>query len=388
MAFVVYYGFVLHGGDTLTYWKDSKPLFNAFLDNPLRYFQILWEGDPQAVNTDLLNEMTGHFAGRTFARVSSFVTIKVTSIFYILGLGSYLAGTLMTVFLSTFVHWKLYVLFRDQLKVNLKRFTLLFLFLPSFPFWCAGVSKDTWMTLIVLGLIFMIFDIVYHKRRYVLYALIGLFLIYIGIRIRGTIVYLTLMTAMMAYATYLLNKIDINYIKNTLKGLMYLTTFAGVVFFMTMQGADEALESSESFSEAIVKQKDFTENKTYGDNKYSLGFTSYSSTELVLKSPIVIISGIFRPFIWEALSVSLIINGIESVVFFFFTYKFTLKRIRFGWFKNQEQITGNFSLLFSIFLGFVAGFISILYGVLVRFRAPLLPFYGLLLSLKSENEDL
>ena len=39
-----------------------------------------------------------------------------------------------------------------------------------------------------------------------------------------------------------------------------------------------------------------------------------------------------------------------------------------------------FALIFSLFIAFMAGFTSILFGVLVRIRAPLLPFIFLVLT--------
>ena len=39
-----------------------------------------------------------------------------------------------------------------------------------------------------------------------------------------------------------------------------------------------------------------------------------------------------------------------------------------------------FALIFSIFIAFMAGFTSVLFGVLVRIRAPLLPFIFLVLT--------
>jgi hypothetical protein len=44
------------------------------------------------------------------------------------------------------------------------------------------------------------------------------------------------------------------------------------------------------------------------------------------------------------------------------------------------------SLVFSLILGFFAGYTSGLFGVLVRFKAPLLPFLFLVLVYKKEND--
>jgi Ca2+/Na+ antiporter len=45
-----------------------------------------------------------------------------------------------------------------------------------------------------------------------------------------------------------------------------------------------------------------------------------------------------------------------------------------------------FAFFFALILAFFAGFTSILFGVLVRFKAPVLPFLVLLLSLRREEE--
>ena len=60
--------------------------------------------------------------------------------------------------------------------------------------------------------------------------------------------------------------------------------------------------------------------------------------------------------------------------------------------RKQEILV--FALVFSLFIAFVAGFTSVLFGVLVRIRAPLMPFVFLVLTtnvfknkeLKNEKE--
>jgi uncharacterized membrane protein YfcA len=86
--------------------------------------------------------------------------------------------------------------------------------------------------------------------------------------------------------------------------------------------------------------------------------------------------------------VSLLLNGIESIVLFYFTFRFLvskniLKRIKR--IRNQEFLI--FAFFFAVILGYFAGFTSILFGVLVRFKAPLLPFLVIILTsyLKAEK---
>ena len=150
---------------------------------------------------------------------------------------------------------------------------------------------------------------------------------------------------------------------------------------------DTVLKESEVFNEAMVKQQDFANNLTYGDNKYDLDLKDASFFGIIAKTPLILATGIYRPFLWEALSISLILNGVESVLLLFFSGRFLFNRFRSRiQFIFQDRFL-NYSFIFVIFTAFIAGFISILFGVLVRFRAPLLPFMGLLLTVEPEKKD-
>jgi hypothetical protein len=153
-----------------------------------------------------------------------------------------------------------------------------------------------------------------------------------------------------------------------------------IVFFQSSL-ADEFLK------EASVINQDMSTNKTYGTNRYSLGVIDYTPLGMFLAFPSSILAGIYRPYIWESLSVSLILNGIESIVLMYFTFKFfihrnileRIQRIR----KNEFLI---YALFFSLILAYFSGFTSILFGVLVRFKAPVLPFIVLILTAHYKAE--
>jgi hypothetical protein len=138
--------------------------------------------------------------------------------------------------------------------------------------------------------------------------------------------------------------------------------------------------------EAEVTQQDFKTNKIYTGAKYDLGEVSYTPTGLLRAMPMSIFTGIYRPFPWEALSPGLLLNGIESILLFYLTFVFLTnnrgKRIS----RIRESDILTFSLYFVIIFAFMTGFTSVIFGVLVRLRAPLLPFFLLLLTVKPEEE--
>jgi uncharacterized membrane protein YfcA len=81
------------------------------------------------------------------------------------------------------------------------------------------------------------------------------------------------------------------------------------------------------------------------------------------------------------------ISALEALFFLLIT-------IRFAFFQNPisglRDIRNNellmASLIFAIILGFFAGYTSGLFGVLVRFKAPLLPFLYLVLMYKKQEQ--
>jgi len=126
---------------------------------------------------------------------------------------------------------------------------------------------------------------------------------------------------------------------------------------------------------AMIVRNDFSTNETYGTNRYKAVEVGNSGSGLLRAVPEAIISGLFRPFIWEARSPFILLSAIENIfILFYFLYALIkLKPGGFGRFIRSHPLIA-FSFLFSIILAFIVGFTSILFGVLIRFRTPFLPF--------------
>jgi hypothetical protein len=82
-------------------------------------------------------------------------------------------------------------------------------------------------------------------------------------------------------------------------------------------------------------------------------------------------------------------NGIESLLLIFYslTYLFNRKLV-----ANVNKLLtsefGVYALVFVMIVGFMAGYTSILFGVLVRIRSIVLPFFFLVLSYRTSNKIL
>jgi uncharacterized membrane protein YfcA len=183
-----------------------------------------------------------------------------------------------------------------------------------------------------------------------------------------------------AYSARIKRTLSENRIKRFfIRSFIILFTVTGILVFFQSSISEELIQ------EAAVINNDMTNNETYGDNRYDLGITDYSLGGMLRAAPNSIIAGLYRPFLWESLSVSLILNGLESMILLYLTFKFffsknVLQNIKL--IREHEFLIYSFFLL--IILAYFAGFTSILFGVLVRFKAPLIPFLIIVLTARLE----
>lgn len=139
---------------------------------------------------------------------------------------------------------------------------------------------------------------------------------------------------------------------------------------------------------AEVISMDMMNNAGYTGKRYDLGITDFSAINMIAAIPAAIGATLFRPFIWEADSVFMLFNGIENIfilyfcfrMFFFLTKKGSFSELR----KNDFYL---FAFIFVLVLGYFVGLTSVLFGVLVRMKAPILPFFVLLISYPLMKKD-
>ena len=189
----------------------------------------------------------------------------------------------------------------------------------------------------------------------------------------------------MSFGARLTKKYERNFIaKLALRGVIL---FGGIFLFLYFFQSSFA---EEMVKEAQVVQQDFLQNPTYTGKRYDISNTDASPGGLLQAVPLAVFYGIYRPFITESFSVTLIMNGLESLLLMWFTLGFLFKRNVFSKIKKiRKQEILVFALIFSLFIAFMAGFTSVLFGVLVRIRAPLMPFIFLVLTTNVfENKQL
>ena len=376
LAYGVFYVVIYEGGDTVAYYDGAVTLNNLFFKSPELYLEELTS------QADLLNYTTKYDISTgipplwIYREPEAWMISRIMSLFSFFTLKSYWAMTLIMAYITSIASWKLFELVRTFQLNNERLLAFGVLLLPSVNFWCSGVSKDTVVFIAALFLVYHAFHIISAelKAGFWNYAVAILSALIIS-QIRSFILVAILLPMLFALATRLIKFLG--------GGNMFVIVFRTVLIVggfiylgsnLIATNEAEFLAQNSYLQEAAVIQRDFEHNKIYGEKKYSIGEIEYTPIGLLRAAPLAILAGLYRPYIWESLSPTLLMNGVESILFLYFTWLL----FRRDFFKKWRLIRTHeflvFCLIFVLVIAFMTGLTSGLYGVLVRLRAPLLPF--------------
>lgn len=365
------------GGDSIGYWDGAVKLNHLFWKDPFLYFDELFKTQEYLGHLKNFDSTTGFPDARIYGEQSSFFVSKIASLFTFFTFKGYILMTIIFAYITTNASWRLYELMRSFKLHSDWHLALAIFFIPSLSFWCGGISKDTVMWVAVCYFLYNVYQLISPEKKSSFWNWIGILLtLYVMYRVRSFMIVTVIVPLLFAYSARIGKKFGPKSLERL--GIRILITFIGIggilVFFQTPI-------AEEYINEAAVINHDMTTNKTYGSNRYDLGITDYSPAGMILAFPASVTAGFYRPFLWESLSVSLILNGIESLVLMYFTFRFFFSwkvRERIKRIRNHEFLI--YAFYFSVILAYFAGFTSILFGVLVRFKAPVLPFLVMVLT--------
>lgn len=387
IIFAFYYIFFIGGGDTIAFWDSSLRLTNLFYFNPEFYFQEWGQyyGTPGYISH--FNSKTGLPPGWIAREAEAYYASKIISIINPLTFGSYMANTIIFAFFSSLASFKLYDFIVSFGVHDYRKLATYFLFVPSLAFWCTGLSKDSIITICLYYAIPIIYNILFGKKKLKFFPLLYIIIIVIILNnVRSFMVVALFGPFFFAFNVRLLNKYFTNKFAKRFVNLMIFAAGFGIMsIYLGGESAQKYL------TEAEITQKDFQNNPLYTGKKYDLGNVEFTPSGMLKAMPLAIFTGIYRPFPWEALSPGLILNAFESILLFYLTFIFLVNNRG----KRFERIQSTDILMYAVFfvfvMAFMTGFTAVIFGVLVRLRAPLLPFFFMLLTVqpieKKETSD-
>ncbi|MFM7661073.1 MAG: hypothetical protein ACKO6A_00225, partial [Bacteroidota bacterium] len=297
LIFCLYFIFFIRGGDTIAYFDTSRVLTNLLFKHPEYYFAE-WPMFMDQV------DYVGHFSQETgfppkwIAREEEgYFVSKLFSLLNIFTGSSFLANNVITAFLMSLASFRLYDFFVSFGLHDTKKLAIYFLFIPSISFWCSGISKDFIAITCLYFMIPMAYNfITIKKKRKIWIVFLMLLLSIILFKIRPFML-LVIFIPFLFLINFLFLK---TYFKSKLTQriiwLLFVFISLGILQnYLTRESGQKYL------NEVKITQTDFKNNQIYKGAKYDIGEFNASLTGLLKATPISLVSGIYRPFLWEAL---------------------------------------------------------------------------------------
>jgi hypothetical protein len=382
-GFMLAYVFYYNGGDNTAFWQGGVKLNKLFFDSPSAFFADFFNFNKYEPREILTFVKVGYPPGWIFREYEAWFVCKMVSVLSFVTFRSYIATSLILTYFVGMASWRFLELVTRQNFISKKHAVLAVFFIPSVGFWCSGITKDALSFIAILYWLVTVFGIFNGHKKLNIKSILVLFLcFFIMTNIRGFLFYVIVLTSVLGLAAGYQKKLKNNFL--FLAGYVGLLIVGiGLVSVIAVNSSlVDSLNESEYLEEAEIKSGDFERNTTtYGDSpRYSLGVSEFTIFGIVKVLPLAILTAVYRPLIYEALSFTLLLNGIESLVLLWFTMKFLFNGSvvrKIGLILSNEVLS--FALYFTGLFGFMVGLTSILFGVLVRFRAPILPFFVLIL---------
>lgn len=378
LFYILYYG----GGDTTAYWDGAVVMNKLFFKSPSMYFDAMMHPPTPENRLIYFNSDTGFPPSWIYREEEGWFVTKITSVFSIITFRSFFATVVIYTYFVSAATWKVFELVTKFNLHTIKVAARCMLFVPSVGFWCSGITKDTLIYISILNILYYALDILILKNKIKVVTILNLlFFVFIISQIRSFALAATFAPLLIAFGTRITNR----YQSNALAKLVIRFVFIGVISvgFVFVFSSSFATKLAE---EAAVVQNDFKNNTTYTGKKYDIGVVDGTPLGMVKAFPISVFYGVYKPFIYEALSPTLVLNGLEGLVLVILTLNFFFNG---NVFKKINRVRSSefliFAFVFTILIGFMAGYTSVLYGVLVRIRAPLLPFLFLIFTTKPEE---
>lgn len=370
-------------GDTFMYFTGGldfkRFLFTKFPENlNLLFLPAEDYGNFYKLNADNLNNF-GYMSS-----TGNLFTAKISGFFSLFTFDGYLLTSLFFGLFAFSGMWRLFVVFSRIYPELSKQLSWCFLFLPSIVYWGSGVMKDS----ICLGAIgwlfssFYLFFVLKEKNKFLLlFIALSVFVLYnVKSYIAFTLCAVLLIWLIVNFFTSIKNRM-----------VRIFASIAALFFGMTLLFAfsDELISNINEEAVYLISDTVTGASKNYeivnADGSASLsniGDIQPNISSIVSKVPIAVGNALFRPYIWEAKKLNILMSALENAFFLFFTlYIFIRGRIFIPLIKIFSNQLIFFSFIFSLLFAVLIGLTCFNYGSLVRYKLPILPFYSLMLVL-------
>jgi len=355
--------------DIFKYFDDSKPLYEAFWQNPKDFMHMIMGIDSSNPYYDVTYYSKMNFWHRTYENNlynDSHTIIRFNAVIRFFSFGYYHVHTVFVCFLSLTGLMAIYKSLVKFMKGKEAMLALMVFLLPSVLFWGSGVLKEG-LLIFALGLMMWQFmKLMNGESSFLDITLFG-FALFILLFLK---IYI-LMALIPGLAAFTLIKFSGNKFIFIKYGSVLLICILCMLYFDALFPKYPILETlalkQQEFSGLVAEMKP-------GSTVYIMPLEDNVWT-FIKAAPLALFNVFFRPFFFEASSFLVFMAGLENLMLIMVAvicFRFARKRNEYDW---------NIVLFFSFFiilLFLLIGWITPVYGAIARYKVPALPFLGFL----------
>lgn len=377
IVFCLIYIYYYPGGDTISYYESSRALVNLGLKDISSYWEVISSGSSNTTYL-LFDSSTGYPWPYMFFDSSTFFVAKLISPIVLVAFKSYLVTSVILSWLSFFGLWRLYLMLCRYYPYLEKWLAYGVLFLPSVLFWSSGILKDT-LTFTAVCWFIVAFDGLFILRKNRIRNIIVLLItVYMMISIKPYIL-MSLVPGALVWGFYsYIIQIRSKLLRYAFIPLVYLLSF-GIGYGVLYALGDRLGKFSinKMLVTAAITQKDLRQDY-YQGSSFDIGEFEPTIAGVAGKAPAAIVVGLYRPFIWEARNMVMIISGFENLIYLLLSLLLLFRllvdpRRFFRVLMNNPILIFmiSYTLLFSVLVGLSTSN----FGALVRFKIPFMPAF-------------
>ena len=391
IIFTLFYTYYYGISDTHYYYLGTRGLTHLFLSNPSALFSIIFNGRGPETYSFFSDSTDFLYWLPMYNKSTSFTVQALTIPFAILGFNKFLLTVILLNCFCFIGHWKFFLMCQSLYPKISKQLIISIFFIPSIIFWGSGIMKDTYTLTSTLWFTYNFYMIFIKKKNIIANILMIFFNIFCLIEIKPYIFIVLLPGAFIWIFYNYCNNIENKIIRFLFTPFISLIGLIISIILLSYfnKNLGDYFSMDQIITKAQVTQQDLIREEAYGKHYYNIGTFDNSIGSLIRKAPISIISGLFRPFIWEVKNVVMLFSGLETLTLFLVSLFIIIK---VGLFKTIKFIRHEplllFSFLFVLCFSFSVGLSSANFGALVRYRIPQLPFFvlGLFILLEKVKE--
>ena len=358
------YAYYYNGNDTFSFFNDAKTLANVCRINVYEYIQFLWSGDQNSALSIKLY----------YVEPRSLFFVKELSLISLITSNNYWISSLWLSLLSFSGCWYLFIRLTDFFTHMKWPAALSLFFFPSFVFWGSGVIKES-SAAAALCFIIGVFLLVINKQKPSLVELIitilSLFVLWNLKYYWAAILIPTLITSLIF--VYVIER-NFTFKNKALETgiwlIVFLTLSVGVSFVHPNFYFDRLLF-------VIVENHDLFVKISAPESTIHFHQLQPEWYSMLINAPWALISGLFRPFVFESTNVVQIIAGVENVFLFIF-FIISMKRLKLIGHSPSRLIIYSAIVYISLLCIFLA-LSTPNFGTLSRYRIGFLPVLCLLI---------